>query len=137
MKEEEDQSNYILKNYNLSSVNLVNLTKMIMFSQPIDDKKLAQIIDFCIFSSFKKSKKKIIIESFKQYLQRDVDIEITPIRNIKRSHEYYLKKCELNIFSYYYIRNKEGNNILKLMNEKICKITIKFFKITHQWYQSK
>jgi midasin (ATPase involved in ribosome maturation) len=88
LKQEEEQSNYILRNYILSSVNLVNLSKMIIFDQPIDDKKLSQSIDFCFFSAFKKcNKKKEIIESFKKNLQKEVNMEIFPIRNIKRSHE--------------------------------------------------
>ena len=126
LKEEEEQSNYILKNYILSSVNLANISKLIFFYQPIDDKKLAQIIEFCIFFAFKKGNKKYsIIESFNKNLKEDINFEITPIRNIKRSHEYYLKKCELNIFSYYYNKNKEVNDIIKKMNEKILKINSK------------
>ena len=121
LKENEDQSNYILKNYILSSVNLVNLTKLIIFSQPIDDKKLSQIIEFCIFSAFKRdSKKNEFIESFKKCLKEDIDFKITPIRNIKRSHEYYLKKCEINILSYYYNKKKEeDNHIMEKINMKI------------------
>ena len=120
LKEKEDQSNYILKNYILSSVNLVNLSKLIIFLQPIDAQKLSLIIEFCIFTSFKKyGKKNNILKLFKKYLQEDINFEITPIRNIKRSHEYYLKRCEINIFSYYYINNKEINDILKDMNKKI------------------
>ena len=122
LKEKEEQINYILKNYILSSVNLVYLSKLIIFNQPINDKKLAQIIEFCFFSTFKNiNKKKEFIELFRKELQNDVNIEITPIRNIKRSHEYYLKKCEINIFSYYYIKNEEVENILEKMNEKIRK----------------
>ena len=123
LKEGEIPSYYILKNYILSSVNLVNLSKLIVFSQPIDDKKLAQIIKFCIFSAFKEGEnKKSIIESFKKNLENEINFEITPLRNIKRSHEFYLKQCELNIFSYYYLLNKEGNDAIKIINEKIKKI---------------
>ena len=121
LKQEEIQTNYILKNYILSSVNLVNLSKMIIFWQPIDEKKLSQIIEFCFFSAFKKNEiKNQIIEKFKKNLQKNVNIEITPIKNIKRSHEYYLKKCEINILSYYYLKkNKESFNILKDMNKML------------------
>ena len=49
-----------IKNYILSSVNLINLSKLIISQQPIDDKKLAQIIEFSIFSAFKKSLKEIL-----------------------------------------------------------------------------
>ena len=120
LKEEEEQSNYILKNYILSSVNLVNLSKMLIYVQPIDDKKLAQIIEFCIFSAFKKSdKKNEIIELFKTYIKKENNIKITPIRNIKISHEHYLKKCELFILSYYYNKNSDVENILTKMNDKI------------------
>ena len=58
LKEKEEQTNYILKNYILSSVNLVYLSKLIIFSQPINDKKLAEIIEFCFFSIFKNLEKK-------------------------------------------------------------------------------
>ena len=114
-----------MRNYILSSVNLVNLSKLIKFNQPIDDKKLAQIIEYSIFSAFKKNEKKKIIEKFKKYLKEDENIEeilITPIKNIKRSHEYYLKICEINILSYYYINNEKNNDLLKSMNEKIFKV---------------
>ena len=122
LKEKEEQTNYILKNYILSSVNLVYLSKLIICNQPINDKKLAHIIEYCFFSAFKNmNKKKEFIEFFRKELQKDINIEITPIRNIKRSHEYYLKKCEINIFSYYFIKNKEIENILEKMNEKINK----------------
>ena len=122
LKTNEYQSNYKLKNYILSSVNLVNLSKLIILEQPIDGKKLAQIIEFCIFSAFKTNEKKKNIELFKDYLKEDVDIKITPIRNIKRTHEYYLKMYEIYIFTYYYLknkRNKEDENILKNINNKI------------------
>ena len=119
LKEDEDQSNYILKNYILSSVNLVNFSKMLIFWQPIDENILAQTIDFCFFAPFKKSeKKKEIIESFKKNILLDIDMEIIPIRNIKRSHEYLLKKLEIDIFSYYFKSNIECKDILKKMNEK-------------------
>ena len=124
LKNEEDQSNYFLRNYILSSVNLVNLSKLIIFNQPIDDKKLSQIIQYSIFSGLKNDKKNIIIKKFKNYLKEDENIEeirITPIKNIKRSHEYYLKMCEINILSYYYISNEKNNDLLKSMNEKIFK----------------
>ena len=125
LKKEEDQTNYILKNYILSSVNLVNLSKLIIFEQPIDDKKLAKIIEFCLFSVFKNfEKKKEIIESFKKNMKKDINIEITPIKNIKRSHEYYLKKSELIIFSYYYKKNlinSKKKNIIETMNKSINK----------------
>ena len=124
LKQEEEQSNYILKNYILSSVNLVNLSKLIIYWQPIDDKKLSQIIEFCIFSAFKKNEKKnLLIEKFKKYLLENINIEITPIRNIKRSHEYYLKKCEINIFFYYYSKKKKDiENPLQEMNKKLQEI---------------
>ena len=121
LKEDENKSNYILKNYILSSVNLVNLSKLIIFCQPIDDKKLARIIEFSIFSAYKNLNK----ESFKKNLQENIKLEINPIKNIKKSHEYYLKQCELIIFSYYYIKNKEGKDIIKSMNEKIKNINYK------------
>jgi len=122
LKANEYQSNYKLKNYILSSVNLVNLSKLIIYEQPIDGKKLAQIIEFCIFSAFKTNEKTTNIGLFKDYLKEDIDIKITPIRNIKRTHEYYLKMCEIYIFSYYYIKNKKNKEdeiILKSINNKI------------------
>ena len=121
LKQLEEPSNYILKNYILSSVNLVNISKLILFLQPINDKKLAQIIEFCIFSPFKKCEKKNkFIEDFKLSLREDTNFAITPIRNIKRSHEYYLKMCEIYIFSCYYKNNnRKKNEILKDMNEKL------------------
>ena len=119
LKKKENQSNYILKNYILSSVNLVNLSKLIDSEQPIDDKKLAQIIEFSIFTSFKQEEKIEKIKMFKQLLKEDKEIEITPIRNIKRSHEYYLSIYEIDIISYYYNKNKENIKILDNINEKI------------------
>ena len=65
LKTNEYQSNYKLKNYILSSVNLVNLSKLIILEQPIDGKKLAQIIEFCIFSAFKTNEKKRILNYLK------------------------------------------------------------------------
>ena len=54
---------------------------MIIFWQPIDEKKLSQIIEFCFFSAFKKNEiKNQIIEKFKKNLQKNVNIEITPIK---------------------------------------------------------
>ena len=127
LKEEEEQTNYILKNYILSSVNLVYLSKMIIIEQPIDDKKLAKIIEFCFFSAFKNpEKKKKIIKSFKKNIQEDINFEITPIRNIKRSHEHYLKKCEIIIFSYYYNKNIENEKKIETMNNKIHKRFINY-----------
>jgi hypothetical protein len=58
LKEKEDQTKYILKNYILTSVNLVNLSKLIISQQPIDYKKLAQIIEFSNFP-FSKTQRKI------------------------------------------------------------------------------
>ena len=122
LKKEEAQSNYILKNYILSPVNLVNLSKKIISEQPIDEKKLAQTIEFCIFSAFKNNTKKHeIFESFKKSLEKDIHIEITPIRNIKRSHEHILKNFEMLIFSYYYTKNREAENILEKINKKLYK----------------
>ena len=119
LKENENPSNYILKNYKLSSVNLVNLSKIIISKQPINEEKLSQIIEFSIFSSFKKDNKIENINSFKDSLKEDIKFEITPISNIKRSHEYYLKICEINIISYYYSLHDNEENILELINNKI------------------
>ena len=122
LKENEEQSNYILKNYILSSVNLVNLSKLIASQQPIDDKKLAQIIEFSIFSAYKDNEKTKYINFFKELLKEKKDIEIIPIRNVKRSHEYYLSMCEINIISFYYNKHKEDVNILDKINDKITNI---------------
>ena len=99
LKENKEQTNYILKNSILSSVNLVNLSKLISSQQPIDDKKLAQIIEFSIFSAYKSNEKEKFINYFKELLREKTDIEIAPIRNVKRSNEYYLSMCEINIIT--------------------------------------
>ena len=82
----KEEKKYILKNYILNSVNLVNFSKLIISEQPIEENKLAQIIEFSFFSSFKENSKYKCIDSFKKYLNEENDFEIIPIRNIKRSH---------------------------------------------------
>ena len=102
-------------------LSLVNLCKLIDSEQPLDDKKLAQIIEFSVFTSFKQEDKIEKINMFKQLLKENKEIEITPIRNIKRSHEYYLSIYEIDIISYFYNKNKENINVLNNINEEINK----------------
>ena len=121
LKEKEEQSKYLLKNYILTSVNFVNLSKIYISNQPINSENLSKIIEFSIFSTFKETEKNESIEYFRDFLKEDTQIEINPIRNVKRSHEYYLSMYEINIISYYYVNHKEDVNIIDTINNKIQK----------------
>ena len=100
---------------------MVNLSKLFISNQPINSENLAKIIEFSIFSTFKETEKNESIEYFKDFLKEDTQIEINPIRNVKRSHEYYLSMYEINIISYYYVNHKEDVNIIDTINNKIQK----------------
>ena len=100
---------------------MVNLSKLYISNQPINSENLAKIIEFSIFSTFKETEKNESIEYFKDFLKEDTQIEINPIRNVKRSHEYYLSMYEINIISYYYVNHKEDVNIIDTINNKIQK----------------
>ena len=99
LKIEEKQSNYILKNYLLTSVNLVNIIKILISSGNINGKNLSESIKFAIFSMFKDDN---ISENFINYLQLTPKFNIYPITTIKKHYEYYLGIFELKIISYVY-----------------------------------
>ena len=103
LKKEEKQSNFILKNYLLSSVNLVNVTKVLLSSKNINGKSLAEAINFAIFSMFKD--KKI---SFIDYLKKKPIFNVEPIITIQKRYEDYLGLFEWKIISYEFVKRTKG-----------------------------
>ena len=130
LKIEEKQSNYILKNYLLTSVNLVNIIKILISSGNINGKNLSESIKFAIFSMFKDDN---ISENFINYLQLTPKFNIYPITTIKKHYEYYLGIFELKIISYVYEKRLNNNNnetnIIEQINNELNTITIRNTKI--------
>jgi len=141
LKKEENQSNYLLKNYILSPTNLVNFCKLITNydirinnSSKFNGINLAKFIEYSIFSAFNE-KKRNEIQLFKNKLKKNSQIQIELIKNKKYSYDYYLSKCEICIISYYFKYNyaKENNKeefINQNINKKIKKKTQRKSNIT-------
>ena len=129
LKKEENQSNYLLKNYILTPINLVNFCKLITNydirynnSSKIDGINLARFIEYSIFSAFKEKKSNEII-LFKNKLKKINLINFELIQNKKLCYDYYLSTCEIYIISYYLKYNyNEENNKEEFINQRINKI---------------
>ena len=118
--ENAQEENYLLKNYFLSSVNLVYFSKLLINLNRVSDEEFSEIIKFSIFSGFKENikekKMKQLINALNGNNVEQIDLKI--IKNIKKHHEYYLSEIERKIISLYYQENRENLDFKKL-NERI------------------
>ena len=123
LKKKENPTNYILKNYILNPINLVNLSKLLVknyylnntYSTEINGKLLASYLRYSVFSVFNYNKKKESINLFKNNLLDNKKINIEINENKQLSYEYYLSKYEILILSYYC---KENFNKKEISEEK-------------------
>ena len=128
LKKEEDnqkEENYLLKNYILSSVNLVHFSKLLVNIDEINDKNFSEILKYSIFSGFKEDIREKKIKDFIIHLEgTNEKINLKLIKNIKKKHEYCLSKIEIIIISFYY-KNKWHQEYkkdnFKELNEQIQK----------------
>jgi len=129
IKNQEEIGNYILRNYKLSSMNLVHFSKLIQKNNNINGKNISNFLKYSIFSGIKKEKKEKIMNSFINALNLDNKIDLYLIPNIKKSHEFYLSQIEKDIISYYckskYSKNTKKEDIIKDINKEIENINTK------------
>jgi len=111
IKKHEKENDYILKNYLLTPVNLVNLSKCLTNN---NGKILSESINFNIFSMFKDKKEQY--DRFKSSLSSEVDFNITTINKIMKNKMYIIGMIERKIIEYAYSLSKKKNKI-KSINE--------------------
>ena len=120
IKKDEKEFNYILKNYKLSLNNLVIFSKLMNANQNNKFQLLSNYIKLSIFSAFNKNEKKNQIKMFVDKLlsvKDDFELEIRHF--INKNHKYYLSQYEMNIISNFYDKNKNDENIIKSINNRI------------------
>ncbi len=111
LKLNEKQSNYILRNYILSSTNLINFCKLLISTEnEFNENNILKFINLSIFSAFKQFDsnneeiekiKNIFIQNFNEN-----NIKLNLISNIKKEQEILLSLSKSYIISYYCKKKK-------------------------------
>ncbi|KAG4105393.1 hypothetical protein H8356DRAFT_1027608 [Neocallimastix lanati (nom. inval.)] len=124
IKRNEKENDYILKNYQLTPINLVNLSKIFINSSSFDGRALSEGIYFNIFSMFKDKN-----EQYKRFkaslLSNDIDFNITTINKIMKNKKYSLGMIERKIIEYAMIlskKKKNNNSIDEKLNKAFKKL---------------
>ena len=132
MKNNEKEGDYILRNYKLSTINLINFCKLLKKSNNINGKNLSQFIKYSLISGFKNDVIETTINSLKNNLMINDGVELNLIPNIKINHEIFLSQIEINALSYYAKnlcnedkkrRVEEMKNFNKIIKDKIGKFS--------------
>ncbi|OUM69791.1 hypothetical protein PIROE2DRAFT_57210 [Piromyces sp. E2] len=125
IKEHEKENDYILRNYKLTTINLVNLSKILINNTYIDGNVLSEGINFNIFSMFKSKDEQF--KRFKTSLSSDeIDFNITTMNKIMKDKKYMLGMIERKILEYAMILSKKKNKI-DLINEQLNKVFTKLY----------
>ncbi|ORX61262.1 hypothetical protein BCR36DRAFT_408210 [Piromyces finnis] len=122
----EKDDDYILKNYKLTSVNLVNLSNILLNSREYNGKTFSDGINFSIFSMFNKNEQST---RFIEGLSKEIDFNITANIRIMKDKKHILNMIEKNILEYTKIILKNKNNYKKINKKINTKLSFIFEKL--------
>ncbi|ORY29839.1 hypothetical protein LY90DRAFT_512768 [Neocallimastix californiae] len=126
IKMNEKENDYILKNYILTPVNLVNLSKILINSSSINGEILSKSINYSIFSMYKNNKSEQL-NRFKSSLCSKIDFNITTINRIMKDKKYILSMIERKILEYAKILSTSENKN-QVINESLNKVFNSLYK---------